>query len=172
MASVATRKYLPQAVPRSTLSAHARTRSVRNTAVRRRQWLTGSQSSLRAVYRSTKIRGRRTARVVVHASLGEHGVVLNLGLAERGSVVGDDNQLGCFVGREEPRKAVVRSILYHVINIANTTTLRLCMRERERESSEAPHQDPSRGQERRRKASESSPHHVPFPSRSALMVCL
>ena len=37
----------------------------------------------------------RTAHVVVHASLGEHGVVLNLRLADRGRVVADDNQLGC-----------------------------------------------------------------------------
>ena len=33
------------------------------------------------------------ACVVVDAGLGQHGVVLNLGLAERGGVVGDDHQL-------------------------------------------------------------------------------
>merc|ERR1719209_2291406 len=32
--------------------------------------------------------------VVVDPGLGQHGVVLNLGLAERGGVVGDDHQLG------------------------------------------------------------------------------
>ena len=37
----------------------------------------------------------RTAHVVVHASLGEHGVVLNLRLADGGRVIADDNQLGC-----------------------------------------------------------------------------
>ena len=30
----------------------------------------------------------------MHAGLGEHRVVLNLGLAQRGAVVGDDHQLG------------------------------------------------------------------------------
>ena len=34
------------------------------------------------------------ASVVVDASLGQHGVVLDLGLAERWSVVGDDHQFG------------------------------------------------------------------------------
>ena len=34
------------------------------------------------------------ASVVVDASLGQHGVVLNLGLAERWGVVGDDHQFG------------------------------------------------------------------------------
>merc|ERR1712114_38080 len=34
------------------------------------------------------------AGVVVHASFGQHGVVLYLGLAERSGVVGDDHQLG------------------------------------------------------------------------------
>lgn len=38
---------------------------------------------------------RRTAHVVVHAGLGEHGVVLDLRLADRGRVVADDDQLGC-----------------------------------------------------------------------------
>merc|ERR1712087_1048208 len=33
------------------------------------------------------------ASVVVDSGLGQHGVVLDLGLAERGSVVGDDHQL-------------------------------------------------------------------------------
>jgi hypothetical protein len=32
---------------------------------------------------------------VVDAGLGEHGVVLNLGLAKRGGVRADDNELGC-----------------------------------------------------------------------------
>ena len=36
-----------------------------------------------------------TAAVVVHASLGKHGVVLQLGLAHGLDVVGDDDQLGC-----------------------------------------------------------------------------
>lgn len=35
------------------------------------------------------------ASVVVDTSLGQHGVVLNLGLAERGAVTRDDDQLGC-----------------------------------------------------------------------------
>ncbi len=35
------------------------------------------------------------ARVVVDSSLGEHGVVLNLRLAERRTVTRDDNKLGC-----------------------------------------------------------------------------
>merc|ERR1719234_767351 len=34
------------------------------------------------------------AGVVMDASLGQHGVVLNLRLAERGRVVGNDHQLG------------------------------------------------------------------------------
>ena len=34
------------------------------------------------------------AGVVVDASLGQHGVVLDLGLAERWGVVGNDHQLG------------------------------------------------------------------------------
>ena len=34
------------------------------------------------------------AGVVMDASLGQHGVVLDLGLAERWSVVGDDHQFG------------------------------------------------------------------------------
>lgn len=34
------------------------------------------------------------ASVVVNTSLGEHGVVLNLGLAEGGAVTGDDDELG------------------------------------------------------------------------------
>lgn len=38
--------------------------------------------------------GRRTAGVVVDARLGEHGVVLNLRLAQRRAVVGDDDELG------------------------------------------------------------------------------
>lgn len=33
--------------------------------------------------------------VVVNSTLGEHGVVLNLRLAERRAVVGDDDQLSC-----------------------------------------------------------------------------
>lgn len=34
------------------------------------------------------------ALVVVHGGLGEHGVVLNLGLSQRRAVVGDENELG------------------------------------------------------------------------------
>ena len=34
------------------------------------------------------------ARKVVHGGLGEHGVVLQLGLAERGAVASDEDQLG------------------------------------------------------------------------------
>lgn len=34
------------------------------------------------------------AVVVVNTALGEHGVVLNLGLADRGDVVGDEDHLG------------------------------------------------------------------------------
>jgi hypothetical protein len=37
------------------------------------------------------------ALVVVDTSLGKHGIVLNLTLADRGAVVGDDYQLGLFV---------------------------------------------------------------------------
>ena len=36
-----------------------------------------------------------TAGVVVHAGLGQHGVVLDLGLADGRAVVGDDDELGC-----------------------------------------------------------------------------
>lgn len=43
-----------------------------------------------------------TAGVVVHASLGQHGVVLDLRLADRGAVVGDQHQLGC-MGTAAPR---------------------------------------------------------------------
>ncbi len=39
-----------------------------------------------------------TAGVVVDTGLGEHGVVLNLGLANRGAVAGDEDQLGCAAG--------------------------------------------------------------------------
>ena len=34
------------------------------------------------------------ARKVVHGGLGEHGVVLKLGLAERGAVAGNEDKLG------------------------------------------------------------------------------
>ena len=34
------------------------------------------------------------ARKVVHGGLGEHGIVLKLGLAERGAVAGNEDQLG------------------------------------------------------------------------------
>lgn len=37
--------------------------------------------------------GQLTASVVVHASLGKHGVVLDLRLAHRWAVVADDHQL-------------------------------------------------------------------------------
>jgi hypothetical protein len=37
------------------------------------------------------------ALVVVDTSLGKHGIVLDLTLAHRGAVVGDDYQLGLFV---------------------------------------------------------------------------
>ena len=33
-------------------------------------------------------------RKVVHGGLGEHGVVLKLGLAERGAIAGNEDQLG------------------------------------------------------------------------------
>jgi hypothetical protein len=36
-----------------------------------------------------------TAGVVVDASLGEHGIVLDLGLADRGAVAAHDDELGC-----------------------------------------------------------------------------
>ena len=39
--------------------------------------------------------GVLTAAVVVHASLGKHGVVLNLSLPDGGAVAADDDQLGC-----------------------------------------------------------------------------
>ena len=52
------------------------------------------------------------AGVVVNASLSQHGVVLDLGLAERRGVVGDDHQLGLstpaidrFVSTEQLRDA-------------------------------------------------------------------
>ena len=35
------------------------------------------------------------ARKVVHGGLGEHGIVLKLGLAERGAVAGNKHKLGC-----------------------------------------------------------------------------
>jgi len=35
------------------------------------------------------------AGVVVDTGLGQHGVVLDLGLAKRRAVTGDDDQLGC-----------------------------------------------------------------------------
>ena len=35
------------------------------------------------------------ARKVVHGGLGEHGVVLKLGLAERGAVAGNKDKLSC-----------------------------------------------------------------------------
>lgn len=38
--------------------------------------------------------GGVVARVVVHAGAGEHGVVLDLGLLQRGAVVGDEDHLG------------------------------------------------------------------------------
>ena len=38
-------------------------------------------------------RARLTSSVVVNVSLGKHSVVLNLGLAERGAVIADDNEL-------------------------------------------------------------------------------
>ena len=38
-------------------------------------------------------RERLTSSVVVNVSLGKHSVVLNLGLAERGAVIADDDEL-------------------------------------------------------------------------------
>jgi hypothetical protein len=39
------------------------------------------------------------AGVVVHSALGEHGVVLDLGLAQRRAVGGDDHELGLGVAK-------------------------------------------------------------------------
>ena len=52
--------------------------------------------------------GRRTAGVVVDARLGEHGVVLNLRLAQRRAVVGDDDELG-LAGAERLRWSCTRA---------------------------------------------------------------
>lgn len=41
-------------------------------------------------------------------SLGEHGVVLNLGLAKRGAVVADDDKLGCNTERQCQQHCVCR----------------------------------------------------------------
>lgn len=37
----------------------------------------------------------RTSGVVVDPGLGEHGIVLNLGLADGRAVVADEHKLGC-----------------------------------------------------------------------------
>ena len=44
--------------------------------------------------------GWLTSSVVVHRTLGEHGVVLELGLAQGGAVGGNDHQLGCEAKRQ------------------------------------------------------------------------
>ena len=40
-------------------------------------------------------RERLTAAIVVHTSLGEHGVVFHLSLADGRAIIGDDDQLAC-----------------------------------------------------------------------------
>jgi hypothetical protein len=42
----------------------------------------------------TEAEAERTAIVMVHPALGEHSVVFDLGFTERGTVIGDDNELG------------------------------------------------------------------------------
>jgi len=45
-------------------------------------------------FTASSTEGAVVATVVVNASLGEHGVVLNLGLLEGRAVVGDEDHLG------------------------------------------------------------------------------
>lgn len=51
------------------------------------------------------------AGVVVHASLGQHGVVLDLGLAERRAVVGDDDELALATTKRLERGGVAQRVL-------------------------------------------------------------
>jgi hypothetical protein len=54
-----------------------------------------SQAAARRCCMDSDGAGPLTASVVVDAGLGEHGVVLNLRLADSRAVVADDDQLGC-----------------------------------------------------------------------------
>jgi len=49
--------------------------------------------------------------VVVHARLGQHGVVLNLRLAERRTVVGDDDQLALAAPERLQGRGVAQRVL-------------------------------------------------------------
>ena len=51
------------------------------------------------------------AAVVVHARLGQHGVVLDLGLAQRRAVVGDDDELALAASQRLERGGVAQRVL-------------------------------------------------------------
>jgi hypothetical protein len=51
------------------------------------------------------------AAVVVHAGLGEHGVVLDLGLAQGRAVVGDDDELALAAAQRLERGGVAQRVL-------------------------------------------------------------
>ena len=66
-------------------------------------WLPGQESAGAAKHRSNDIPSKDRDRTyvvageVAHGSLSKHGVVLELTLAERGSVGGNDDELGLAV---------------------------------------------------------------------------
>jgi len=98
------RKNFPQAVPRSLLPA--KTRSV---LTRRLQPVACSNN--------TQANAKRTASEVVSQSLGKHGVVLNLRLAQGRAVVGDEHELGW-----RKHKHQTSMSKQHPIQTASTTT--------------------------------------------------
>jgi hypothetical protein len=57
----------------------------------------------------------------VNTGLGQHGVVLDLGLAERRAVTGDDDQLGCFMSIEI--KPAQTGTIIDPINIPDQTRI-------------------------------------------------
>jgi hypothetical protein len=75
-----TRKYLPQAVPKSTLSAE-----------KHKMPLFHDQTFMQ---QQGRLEWQLTSMEVVDSDLGKHSIVLNLRLAEGRAVVSNDDQLG------------------------------------------------------------------------------
>lgn len=102
------RKSLPQAVPRSMLSIVAQNQE---------NLRYGAHVKIEVI--SSRI---HTAVIVVDTGLGQHSVILDFGLAQRGAVASDDDQLGYFffyvvqmfkVHREERKDGYEGTIFTH-----------------------------------------------------------